>query len=86
MWRNFFDVAWLLNNERGYYLKCAVINDAGIYMMRKYLTMGFCLECRVCPASSSSSLFMTLVASERPEVPSDLSPVAVVDFDKRRGS
>ena len=48
-----------------------------------YRTMSFCLGCLSCSASSSS-LFMTLVASELPEVPSDLSPV--VDFDKRRGS
>ena len=36
-------------------------------------------------SASSSSLFMTLVASELPEVPSDLSPV-LLEFDKRRGS
>ena len=49
-----------------------------------YRTMSFCLGCLSCSASSSS-LFMTLVASELPEVPSDLSPV-LLEFDKQRGS
>ena len=49
-----------------------------------YRTMSFCLGCLSCSASSSS-LFMTLVPSELPEVPSDLSPV-LLEFDKRRGS
>ena len=58
-------------------------NKDGEKVTNPYRTMSFCLGCLSCSASSSS-LFMTLVASELPEVPSDLSPA--VDFDKRRGS
>ena len=61
-----------------------MIPKDGKEVTNTYRTMSFCLGCLSCSASSSS-LFMTLVASELPEVPSDLSPV-LLEFDKRRGS
>ena len=73
-----------VNNSENFLTCLWLVPKGGKVVTNPYRTMSFCLGCLSCSASSSS-LFMTLVASELPEVPSDLSPV-LLEFDKRRGS
>ena len=73
-----------VNNSENFPTCLWLVPKGGKVVTNPYRTMSFCLGCLSCSASSSS-LFMTLVASELPEVPSDLSPV-LLEFDKWRGS